>query len=135
MDVCFILENYRGEVLRQEAVVALQSVVEVEALHIECHSLFVHRRLYLRKKPLQERLKPYRKVWRCFVYAQYRENLGKQRKTRHIFPFLFRGVLALGVIEVPWANPKFRQALFVTDLVLVAVGNHLGDLFLCHHGF
>ena len=28
-----------------------------------------------------------------------------------------------------------NKILFVTDLVLVAVGNHLGDLFLCHHGF
>ena len=52
-----------------------------------------------------------------------------------ISSFLFRGLLTLGVIEVPWANPKFRQALSVTDLILVAVGNHLGALFLCHHGF
>ena len=57
------------------------------------------------------------------------------KELSRIFSFLFRSVLTLGVIEGPRANPKFRQALFVTDLVLLALGNHLGDLFLCHHGF
>ena len=48
-------------------------------------------------------------------YRRYITN----RYKRYIYPAI-----------ITWANPKFRQALFVTDLVLVAVGNHLGDLFL-----
>ena len=55
--------------------------------------------------------------------------------TRPNFLLPLSGLLTLGVIEVPWATPKFRQALSATDLVRVAVGNHLGNLFLCHHGF
>ena len=42
-------------------------------------------------------------------------------------------ILAFGIIETPGIDPKFRKALFVTDLVLVAVGYHLDDFFLCHH--
>ena len=49
------------------------------------------------------------------------------KELARIFSFLFRGAPTLGVIEDPWANPKFRQALFATVLVLVAVGNHLGE--------
>ena len=37
-------------------------------------------------------------------------------------------------VEVPEIDSSLCQALFITDLILFAVGNHLSDFFLCHHG-
>ena len=31
-------------------------------------------------------------------------------------------------------NANHRKALSIADLVLIAVGDHMSDLFLCHHG-
>ena len=55
--------------------------------------------------------------------------------TSAVFPFLLRSVFAFGVMKVPGIYPQLGKTLFVTDFVLFAIFHHLGDFFLCHHGF
>lgn len=43
-----------------------------------------------------------------------------------------QGRFALRAEESSFANPKLRQALLVTDLVLLTICYDLGNFFLCH---
>ena len=46
---------------------------------------------------------------------------------------LFRSLFAFCVIELPGGYPKFFKPLLLAHIILVAVCNHLSDVFLCHH--
>ena len=39
----------------------------------------------------------------------------------------------LAVIELPCRDAKFRQSCFIGDVVLLAVGYNLRNIFACHH--
>ena len=57
------------------------------------------------------------------------------QKLTGIAPFQLRGVFALCIVKAPCAHAKLFQALFVADLVCLAIGYHLCYFFLCHHGY
>ena len=50
-----------------------------------------------------------------------------------VVAFLFRCIFAFCVIELPGGYPKLFKPLFLAHIILIAVGNHLSDVFLCHH--